>query len=58
MNFEHGHKLYVTDFENINLKQFEEFLESLDSERDTWQLDLQGFKDYNQFFKEIILNHK
>ena len=43
--------LKIKLIKQITFEQFEEFLNSLDDEKKTWSLDLQGFKDYKNWFE-------
>ena len=41
----------------ITLNQFEEFLNSLDEEKKTWQLDMQDFNSVSEWYYNFIENH-
>ena len=44
----------IVPLEEISYEQFKEFLDSLDSERETWSLDLQNFKNSKELYESDI----
>ena len=40
----------LVDLNKISYKQFQEFIDSLNEEKNTWSLDIQGFKNNEDYF--------